>query len=110
MCGRAVSLQGKVLKEKKAAQHHAWRFENGAYIETVWDKYKPGLGNTVTITTGESAHLPAHACTCSFYSLYQNGPSSVYVFNARKAGLPAHRVFDIVHVISKFPLLRNAAC
>ncbi|KAK9902757.1 hypothetical protein WJX75_005073 [Coccomyxa subellipsoidea] len=47
----AVSLQGKVLKEKKAAQHHAWRFENGAYIETVWDKYKPGLGNTVTITT-----------------------------------------------------------
>ncbi|BDA51370.1 hypothetical protein COCOBI_18-2470 [Coccomyxa sp. Obi] len=47
----SVSLQGKVLKEKKAPQHHAWRFENGAYIETVWDKYKPGLGNTVTVTT-----------------------------------------------------------
>ncbi len=53
LCVRAVSLQGKVLKEKKTAQHHAWRFENGAYIETVWDKYKPGLGNTVTVTTGE---------------------------------------------------------
>ncbi|CAL8466272.1 g5808 [Coccomyxa elongata] len=46
-----VSLQGKVLKEKKVPQHHAWRFENGAYIETVWDKYKPGLGNTVIVTT-----------------------------------------------------------
>ena len=60
----AVSLQGKVLKEKKAPQHHAWRFENGAYIETVWDKYKPGLGNTVVVTTGESVHAPAATCCC----------------------------------------------
>ena len=60
MC--AVSLQGKELKEKKAPQHHAWRFENGAYIETVWDKYKPGLGNTVIVTTGKSACAPADTC------------------------------------------------
>ena len=48
----AVTLQGKQLKEKKNAQHHAWRFEDGAYIETTWDRFKAGLGNTVIVQTG----------------------------------------------------------
>ena len=56
---RAVTLQGKQLKPRKAAQHHAWRFESGAYIEVTWDQYKAGLGNTVTVQTG--APLP-HSC------------------------------------------------
>ena len=34
------------------AQHHAWRFEDGAYIETTWDRFKAGLGNTVIVQTG----------------------------------------------------------
>ena len=49
----AVQLQDKQLKPKRAAQHHAWRFENGAYIETTWDQYKAGLGNTVVVQTGQ---------------------------------------------------------
>lgn len=54
-CGApAVMLQGKQLKPRKAAQHHAWRFESGAYIEVTWDQYKAGLGNTVTVQTGAS--------------------------------------------------------
>ena len=53
----AVTLQGKQLKPKKAAQHHAWRFESGAYIEVTWDQYKAGLGNTVTVQTGPSLTL-----------------------------------------------------
>lgn len=48
----AVTLQDKQLRPKKAPQHHAWRFESGAYIEITWDQYKAGLGNTVTIQTG----------------------------------------------------------
>ena len=48
----AVTLQDKQLKPRKAAQHHAWRFESGAYIEVTWDQYKAGLGNTVTVQTG----------------------------------------------------------
>ena len=48
----AVTLQGKKLKEKKSAQHHAWRFEDGAYIETTWDRFKAGLGDTVVVQTG----------------------------------------------------------
>ena len=64
----AVALQGKPLKAKKLAQHHAWRFEDGAYVEVVWDQYKAGLGNTVVVQTGpRTLHppLPArmHACT-----------------------------------------------
>ena len=55
-CCCAVTLQGKQLRPRKAPQHHAWRFENGAYIEVTWDQYKAGLGNTVTVQTG--APLP----------------------------------------------------
>jgi hypothetical protein len=47
-----VTLQGKPLRVKKPPQHHAWRFENGAYVEVTWDRFKPGLGNTVVILTG----------------------------------------------------------
>ena len=53
-CGCAVTLQDKQLKAKKAPQHHAWRFQSGAYIEITWDQFKAGLGNTVTVQTGTS--------------------------------------------------------
>ena len=49
----AVTLQDKRLKPKKSEQHHAWHFEDGAYIETSWDQFKPGLGNTVVVLTGD---------------------------------------------------------
>ena len=44
--------QGRLLKPRKTAQHHAWRFDDGAYIEIIWELYKPGLGNTIEIETG----------------------------------------------------------
>lgn len=69
----AVTLQGKKLKEKKNAQHHAWRFEDGAYIETTWDRYKAGLGNTVIVQTGAdtSKDMHMHACTLARTHLTQ---------------------------------------
>ena len=48
----AVYKQGRPLKPRKTAQHHAWRFDDGAYIEIIWELYKPGLGNTIEIETG----------------------------------------------------------
>jgi len=48
----AVYKQGQPLKPRKTAQHHAWRFDDGAYIEIIWELYKPGLGNTIEIETG----------------------------------------------------------
>lgn len=60
----AVTAQGRTLKVKNTAKRYAWRFDDGAYIQTTWERYKPGLGNTVTIETGESpltkapSHLP----------------------------------------------------
>ena len=51
---RAVTAQGRTLKVKNTARHYAWRFDDGAYIQTTWERYKPGLGNTITIQTGES--------------------------------------------------------
>ena len=48
----AVYKQGRALKPRKTAQHHAWRFDDGAYIEIIWELYKPGLGNTIEIETG----------------------------------------------------------
>lgn len=62
-------LQGKALKPRKAPQHHAWRFESGAYIEVTWDQYKAGLGNTVSIQTG--------VCTspASEHTIYSTGSS-----------------------------------
>ena len=48
----AVYKQGRPLKARKTAQHHAWRFDDGAYIEIIWELYKPGLGNTIEIETG----------------------------------------------------------
>ena len=50
----AVYKQGRLLKPRKTAQHHAWRFDDGAYIEIIWELYKPGLGNTIEIETGET--------------------------------------------------------
>ncbi|CAL8466280.1 g5816 [Coccomyxa elongata] len=46
-----VTAQGRTLKVKNTARHYAWRFDDGAYIQTTWERYKPGLGNTVTIQT-----------------------------------------------------------
>ncbi|EIE18014.1 hypothetical protein COCSUDRAFT_45691 [Coccomyxa subellipsoidea C-169] len=46
-----VTAQGRTLKVKNMAKHYAWRFDDGAYIQTTWERYKPGLGNTVTIET-----------------------------------------------------------
>ena len=48
----AVYKQGRALKPRKTAQHHAWRFDDGSYIEIIWELYKPGLGNTIEIETG----------------------------------------------------------
>ena len=50
----AVTAQGRTLKVKNMAKRYAWRFDDGAYIQTTWERYKPGLGNTVTIETGAS--------------------------------------------------------
>lgn len=63
---RTVTLQGKKLKEKKMAQHHAWRFEDGAYIETTWDRFKAGLGNTVIVQTGayDDTVRKGRLCAC----------------------------------------------
>ena len=55
-------LQDKLLQEKNHVQKHAWRFEDGTAVEMEWDMYKPGIGNTVTVTTGAadpSRMLPA---------------------------------------------------
>jgi hypothetical protein len=52
MACAAVTLQGRKLKVKDTAKHYAWRFEDGSYVETTWEKYRPGLGNTVIIDTG----------------------------------------------------------
>ena len=52
----AVYKQGHPLKPRKSAQHHAWRFDDGAYIEIIWELYKPGLGNTIEIETGAASH------------------------------------------------------
>ncbi|CAL8466281.1 g5817 [Coccomyxa elongata] len=46
-----VTAQGRTLKVKNTARHYAWRFDDGAYIQTTWERYKPGLGNTITIET-----------------------------------------------------------
>ncbi len=51
-CVPAVTAQGRTLKVKNMAKHYAWRFDDGAYIQTTWERYKPGLDNTVTIETG----------------------------------------------------------
>jgi len=48
----AVTAQGRTLKVRNTAKHYAWRFEDGAYIQTTWERYKPGFGNTITIETG----------------------------------------------------------
>ncbi len=42
-----------MLPEKSHVQKHAWRFEDGTAVEMEWDMYKPGIGNTVTVTTGD---------------------------------------------------------
>jgi hypothetical protein len=54
---RAVTAQGRTLKVKNTAKHYAWRFDDGAYIQTTWERYKPGLGNTVIIETGALPQL-----------------------------------------------------
>ena len=51
-CLCAVYKQGQALKPRKTAQHHAWRFDDGSYIEIIWELYKPGLGNTIEVETG----------------------------------------------------------
>ena len=72
----AVTLQGKKLKEKKSAQHHAWRFEDGAYIETTWDRFKAGLGDTVVVQTGtQTVHvcLSLPACMHAHHYVLEKG-------------------------------------